>query len=475
MSVDFSGGAVLVIGDCMLDRYFSGSVSRISPEAPVPVVRVTKSWDTLGGAGNVANNCAHLGTPVTVIGTLGADENGRIFRRLCIRNRIRLVALAASGPTITKTRIIGERQQIVRIDFEEVAAERLPAGGLRPAAEERRVIAENLNKASAVVLSDYGKGFCSSGLCLFVIKEARARKVPVIVDPKGTRWHKYRGAAVVTPNVKELSDIAGKSLANNDAVLAARARLVRSRFALGSVLVTRSEKGMTLVGKSFVEHFPTTAREVFDVSGAGDTVVAALAAGLAAGYPIAEAVTMANRAAGIVVGKIGTVPIEIGELRAELDKNHNAKQLAAADLIRRCAMERQRGRTIVFANGCFDILHRGHIHLLREAKKLGDCLVVALNSDRSMQGIAGRTKPPINGETDRAHLIAAIDGVDFITLFDEKTPLPLIRRLRPDVIVKGGNYRLNEILGREYARKAVIIPQLPGYSGDTIVGKITGR
>jgi D-beta-D-heptose 7-phosphate kinase/D-beta-D-heptose 1-phosphate adenosyltransferase len=470
MRIDFSKGTMLVIGDLMLDRHCFGAVSRISPEAPVPVVKVTKVSDTLGGAGNVANNGARLGARVSLIGTLGSDGNGTIVRRMCSANRISLTALPSGRQTITKTRVIGERQQIVRIDVE---GEPVPGGG-KALAAARRTVARHCRKAAVVVLSDYGKGFCSPELCAFVIREARKKNIPVIVDPKGHRWEKYRGATVVTPNVKELSAIAGRPVTNEDGAIAAAAKRIRTRYGFHALLVTRSEKGMTLINENGAEHFPTEAREVYDVSGAGDTVVAALAACLANGYPLREAVAIANKAAGIVVGKIGTAPVELGELRAVLDKSYNPKLLDARSLVGRCAQERRSGNTIVFTNGWFDILHRGHVHLLEEAKKLGDVLVVALNGDRSAKKTAP-TVHPINSEDDRAHLIAAIDAVDCITVFNEKTPAGLIRRIRPDVIVKGGNYRKEEVVGRESAGKTVIIPLLAGYSSRNIARKISGN
>jgi len=296
----------------------------------------------------------------------------------------------------------------------------------------------------------------------------------VIVDPKGNSWEKYRGASVVTPNIKELGDIAGEPLGNEDTVIGTHAGRIRTRFSLGALLVTRSEKGMTLVEKKTTYHFPTQAREVFDVSGAGDTVVATLAAGLANGYALGESVELANKAAGIVVAKIGTAPVTIVELRAAIDKNYNAKLLTTAELVGRCAEERTSGRTVVFTNGCFDILHRGHVHLFTEAKKQGDLLVVALNSDKSIARMRGGDLP-VNPEHDRAHLVAAIDGVDYLTLFDESTPVALLRRIRPDVIVKGGNYREADVVGREYAAKTVIVPQLKGYSTEEIIRKIGGK
>jgi D-beta-D-heptose 7-phosphate kinase/D-beta-D-heptose 1-phosphate adenosyltransferase len=468
MLLDFSGRPILVIGDCMLDRYYFGSVSRISPEAPVPIVKVSETRDTLGGAGNVASNCAHLGAPVTLLGLLGNDDFGAVFKRLCARNNVDLVPMVSTGRTIAKTRVIGEHQQIVRIDFEEDA---FPA---REGASVLKKALRYLDKAGVVVLSDYGKGTCTAELCASIIRETRKRNVPVIVDPKGTAWDKYRGASIVTPNVKELGEIAGVPLGNDDVTIAETAAEIRTRFSLGALLVTRSEKGMTLVDKKSVQHYPTLAREVFDVSGAGDTVVATLAAGLASGYGLGDSVTLANRAAGIVVAKIGTVPVELAELRAAIDKNYNAKLLTPAELARKCAEARKSGRTIVFTNGCFDILHRGHVHLFREAKKLGAMLVVAINSDASIARIR-RGGVPINPEGDRAHLIAAIDGVDYITLFDQVTPLSLIRRIKPDVIVKGGNYREQEVLGREHAGKTAIIPQLKGYSSGEIIRKIGGK
>ena len=470
MRLDFSGRPILVIGDCMLDRYYFGSVGRISPEAPVPVVKIAETRDTLGGAGNVANNCAHLGAAVTLIGALGNDEYGAVFKRLCARNHIALAPIASGGGTTAKTRVIGGHQQIVRIDFEEEA----PALARGVAATVRKKSLECLKSAGAVVLSDYGKGICSAEVCAEIIREARRRAIPVIVDPKGSSWDKYRGASVVTPNVQELGESVGATVPNEDAAIATYAGKIRRRFSLEALLVTRSEKGMTLVEKKSVSHVPTQAREVFDVSGAGDTVVATLAAGLANGYSLGESVAIANKAAGIVVAKIGTVPVELVELRAEIDKNYNARLLSLPELVRRCADERKRGRTVVFTNGCFDILHRGHVHLFREAKKYGDILVVALNSDRSIAAVRGPDFP-LNPESDRAHLIAAIDGVDYITLFDAPTPLNLLRRIRPDVIVKGGNYREQEVVGKKYARKTVIIPQLKGYSTKEIIRKIGGK
>lgn len=466
MRLDFSKGKVLVVGDLMLDRYFFGAVSRISPEAPVPVVKVNRQSSTLGGAGNVANNLARLETRVCVVGPLGRDENGDLVRRTSRENNIDLCALPVRHPTISKTRVIGEHQQIARIDVETPFAwnDRL----LKTA---KRVISAKIKGAGVVVISDYGKGFCSGALCAFIIGAARKKGAAVIVDPKGHEWKKYAGADIVTPNVKELSDIAGRAVENQDQQIAAAAGTVRKKYRLGSLLVTRSEKGMSLFGAGTSEHFPTQAREVFDVSGAGDTVVATLAAALAARYALHDAVLLANKAAGIVVGKVGTAPVTINELRAEFDNSFNPKLLTNDLLVEQCVRQRSLGKKIVFTNGCFDIVHRGHVHLLREAKRHGDLLVVAVNSDRSQQKRKG-TGLPVNTERDRAHIIAAIDAVDYVTIFNEETPIKLIRQIRPDVIVKGGNYNRNRVLGREFAGKTVIIPLLEGYSTEEISRKI---
>jgi D-beta-D-heptose 7-phosphate kinase/D-beta-D-heptose 1-phosphate adenosyltransferase len=469
MRLDFSKGKVLVVGDLMLDRYCIGSVSRISPEAPIPVVKVVRNHATLGGAGNVANNLAHLLASVDLVGPLGNDESGRLVSRMCRENRIALSSLPVGHPTITKTRVIGEHQQIVRIDFEEEFrwTENL-AGRVRAAVKKK------IRAAHVIVISDYGKGFCSPDLCGFIIHEARKSGKPVIVDPKGRDWTKYRGATIVTPNVKELFEAAGAQIANADGQVESWGKKVRKAYKIQALLVTRSEKGMTLVAEKSVEHVPTVAREVFDVSGAGDTVVATLAAALAGGYPMHEAVALANKAAGIVVGKIGTAPIERDELDAAVNRSANPKLVEQDELFRKIHALREQGKKIVFTNGCFDILHRGNVHVLDQAKRRGDVLVVALNSDASASHQNGRGAP-VNSELDRAHLVGAIDAVDYVTIFGDKTPLDLIKKIRPDVIVKGGNYRKNEVLGREFAGRVVIVPQLEGYSTEDIAKKICGK
>lgn len=463
MKIDFSKGSVLVIGDLMLDRYVFGSVGRISPEAPVPIVKANRFHDTLGGSGNVANNLAHLKSKVRLIGPLGKDSNGRLIASLCRKGGILLFPVIDSFSTISKTRVIGDHQQIVRIDSEEkfkFTSETF--------AHVKKIFSDQIRFAQVVVISDYGKGFCSNALCSFVIRETRMHKKQIIVDPKGRDWTKYTGASIITPNVKELSDVAGDHVDNSDGSIEALGKRIRETFKLKALLVTRSEKGMSLLNKNEVIHVPTDAREVFDVSGAGDTVVATLSASLANGYSIQEAIGLSNKAAGIVVGKVGTVPICVNELQAIFDPDHNSKLFGKKELINRLTELRSQGKRIVFSNGHFDLLHRGHVHLLQQGKKLGDVLIVALNGNT----ITSRSKTSGRFATldrDRAHLIAAIEAVDFVTIFNEKTPLSLIKMIRPDIIVKGGNYKQNEVLGREFCGKVAIIPHLKGYSTKEIV------
>jgi D-beta-D-heptose 7-phosphate kinase/D-beta-D-heptose 1-phosphate adenosyltransferase len=455
---DFSNAHVLVIGDCMLDRYFFGKVSRISPEAPVPVAKISTTNDALGGAGNVANNLVHLGAKCTLIGAVGDDESGSIIHDCCMKSGIDFKQIRSVSPTIVKIRVLGDHQQIVRIDFEDPLFIDSTSKN-----ELFKTIDEYLDNVSIVIISDYGKGLCSPGLCNHTIENARKRSLRVLVDPKGNDWNKYRNAAIVTPNVKELSDISGKNIDNEDSLIENAGASIRSAFNFEHLLVTRSEHGMSLINQNSCSHFPTEAQEVFDVSGAGDTVMATLAAALSSGYDINHATRLANKAAGIVCGKIGTAPIEIGELRSATNMENSGKFLHTSDLIQKLNVLKGEGKTIVFTNGCFDLIHRGHIYLFREAKKLGSILVVAINSDESIRKLKGN-RYPVNDQDDRAHIVSSIKEVDFVTIFDEETPETLLEAIQPDIIVKGGNYRIDEIIGRGIAKQAIIIPELEGYS-----------
>ncbi|HEX2956307.1 MAG TPA: D-glycero-beta-D-manno-heptose-7-phosphate kinase [Chitinispirillaceae bacterium] len=462
MNLDFKNARVLVVGDLMLDRYYFGNVTRISPEAPVPVARITSTRDTLGGAGNVANNLVHLGASCILIGATGEDEHGDLIHSKCESLGIDFRSIRSVSSTIVKIRVFGEHQQIVRVDFEDP---------LFIDSTSKNMLFKTfdtvLDEVSVVVISDYGKGFCTPGLCSHIIENARKRGLKILIDPKGKDWNKYRNSSIITPNVKELSDIAGSDVDNNDSAICQAASKIRSAYSLEHLLVTRSEKGMSLLDQASCSHFPTEAKEVFDVSGAGDTVMATLAASLAAGYDMNTSTRLANKAAGIVCGKVGTAPIELAELQTAILSNENSKITSETIILQKVQSLKNDGKKIVFTNGCFDLIHRGQLHLLSEAKKLGDILIVAINSDESIREIKGN-RYPVNDEQDRAYVVSSIKDVDFVTIFNEKTPETLLAQLKPDVIVKGGNYTVDEIVGKEFAGSAFIIPILEGYSSQDL-------
>ncbi len=472
--------SVLVVGDLMLDRYLWGEVERISPEAPVPVVRLSRETERLGGAGNVAANLAGLGVRALLAGFVGNDGDGerlvRMFAEAGIGGDGLVVSRARS--TIAKTRVIGGHQQMLRVDREEVTPYR---------EEDRRDLSARVQaildtaRPRAVILSDYAKGVLDAALCREVIDAARARDIPVLVDPKGRDYGKYRGATTLTPNKKETADICGVAAHEVDALLAAAARL-GAELNLDFMTVTRGEEGISLIDEQGVEHLPATARQVFDVSGAGDTVIATLAASLVAGLPRADACRLANLAAGIVVGKVGTVPISRDELLHALeveDAVEQADKVCPPDvLLRRVQAWRAHGERVVFTNGCFDLLHAGHVTYLEQARKQGDRLVVGLNTDRSVSALKGPSRPVIH-EHDRARVLAALEAVDAVVLFDEDTPIELIRAVRPDVLVKGSDYTEDQVVGgadvKAWGGRVALIPILPGRSSTNILNRIAGE
>lgn len=462
------GKKVLVIGDVMLDTYHIGNVKRISPEAPVPVVRVTRTYNVLGGAANVARNLLGLGCSPYVVSLLGNDHNGNTMQEMFADLGIRNELFHTEHPTITKTRVIGNSQQVVRLDFETENE------CLNEETEQKLLdtVKRALPEVDIVVISDYGKGVCNDTVCQQVISASAGQGKKVIIDPKGTNWEKYRSATIITPNLKELSAVSGMDVRNEDKEIHNAANRILKEYNLTSLLVTRSEKGMSYIAPEASQDIPTEAREVYDVSGAGDTVVATLAAALAAGIPIADAIYLANKAAGIVVGKIGTSPILFKELQDELQIGKPASKLIPipqlADTIKQL---RAQERKIIFTNGCFDILHKGHVCYLEKAKRLGDVLIVGLNSDSSVKRLKGESRP-INDESARSTVLAALEAVDYVVIFTEDTPLNLIRTVAPDVLVKGGDYAIENIVGREYAQETVTIPFVDGYSTTKTIGAI---
>ncbi len=467
-SMDFSKARVFVIGDIMLDRYYYGGVSRISPEAPVPVVAVESDIFTLGGAGNVANNIAGLKAECRIFASAAGDSSGRKLRSLLDGINTQYFFIDTGAPTTTKLRIVGEKQQIVRVDFEEIRP-------VSPSSADsfKNEISKYADECNCVVISDYGKGICTPEICGFTISEAKKAGKPVIVDPKGGDWSKYRGATVVTPNVKELGEVAGAHIKNNDYDVVFAGRGIREKYSIEYLVVTRSEKGITIISGNGYKHIPTKAREVFDVSGAGDTVVATMAAALGAGFGIEDAVETANAAAGIVVGKIGTAPINADELGFAVNCLVHSKLVSPSKIGMIAENERRKGKKIVFTNGCFDILHRGHVTYLKKAAAMGDLLIVGLNSDASVRRLKGGGRP-VNNEADRAEVLSALESVDYVAVFDEDTPLELVKAVKPDILAKGGDYNACDVVGREYAKRVSIIDFVDGYSTTGTINKLNG-
>ncbi|MCU1319437.1 MAG: rfaE bifunctional protein [Edaphobacter sp.] len=468
---------VLVVGDIMLDRYIHGEVERISPEAPVPVIRHAQRSERAGGAANVAMNLAGLGCQTFLAGFWGSDAEQGELAGIMERAKIDTVGVVSSSlPTISKTRIIGRMQQLLRLDIE--------SRDNPPAVEAQRLLeraTELAGKVHAVILSDYAKGALSEALCAAVIRAARRAGIPILADPKTPDFSKYSGATTVCPNLGELSLATGVSSHHTEAILAAGQALV-AEHDFQFLTVTMSEKGISVLRRDSSYHSPARAREVFDVSGAGDTVIATLAASLAGGLKIETAVELANLAAGVVVGKVGTVPIAQHELIALLTPSSGLsageKILDMERIQKRVAEWRASGETIVFTNGCFDLLHVGHITLLEDCRRFGTKLVLGLNADSSVCRLKGPTRP-IVGERERARVMAALAAVDAVVLFEEDTPLELIRALKPNVLVKGGDYNVETVVGHEdvlgYGGRVEIVPTVEGFSTTNIVKKLTAN
>ena len=438
----FQHARLLVIGDVMLDRYWHGQASRVSPEAPVPVVKVGNREDRPGGAGNVALNMAALGSAVRLVGIVGNDETGlELLSRLNAAGVYCDFLQSADKPTITKLRVIGQHQQLIRLDFEQEfeAADIIGLQGK---------VKSLIGDSQVMVLSDYGKGALQETANL--IELGRSKDIPIIVDPKGTNFEKYRGATLLTPNLSEFEAVAGYS--NNEEEFVNKGLRLVKDLNLEAILITRGEHGMTLIRPDSPElHLPARAQEVFDVTGAGDTVISVLAAAMAAGDGLADSTALANLAAGLVVGKLGTAAISGPELRravlVELDSGRGvmtAEQLQIAVQDAKAHDEK-----IVFTNGCFDIVHAGHVGYLAKAKQLGDRLIVAINDDESAHRLKGPGRP-INPVERRMAVLAGLEAVDWVVSFSEDTPEPLLEFLQPEVLVKGGDYTMDEVVGGDY-------------------------
>lgn len=466
----FDQAPVLVVGDVMLDRYWYGSTSRISPEAPVPVVRVTRTEDRPGGAANVALNIAALGAQAVLIGVTGQDEAAAALAESLHSVGVQTDFQQIAGqPTIVKLRAMSRQQQLLRMDFEEGFAVDVPA--LQQQVESR------LDSVKVMVLSDYGKGSLVNHQQL--ITAARARDVMVLADPKGSDFSIYRGATLLTPNLAEFEAVAGAC--QDEQQLLERGLAMLQELELQALLITRGEQGMTLIraGEQAI-HLPAQAREVFDVTGAGDTVISTLATALAAGQQLPEAMHLANVAAGIVVGKLGTATVSAPELRRAVqgELRHGRGMLGLQQLQAAVAEAKARGERVVFTNGCFDILHAGHVHYLEQARDLGDRLIVAINGDASVTALKGPGRP-INSVDRRMAVLAGLGAVDWVTSFADDTPIPLLELLQPDVLVKGGDYGVDGVVGadivRAYGGEVQVLGLVENSSTTAIVEKIRSK
>jgi len=472
----FSSLKVLVAGDFMLDEYLWGKVERISPEAPVAVVDVQRETRTLGGAGNVVNNLVALGARVAVLGLVGDDNPGRLLREELLRLGVSPEGLFADPErrTSRKTRVMAVSQQVVRIDRET----RTPAP---PSYDNAALdfLEARLDGIQAVVLSDYGKGALSPAFLKEAISMARARKLPVVVDPKGPDYSRYSGASVITPNRKEAELAAGRSLERREDLIEAGHRMRRD-LSLKGLLITLGSEGMAWFPSQGPEvHIPALAREVFDVSGAGDTVAAVMALGLAAwpDDPLTAA-SLANIAAGVVVGKVGTAPIFRAELERELGRRGTRLEEKIAtleELSLRVSYLQSQGKKVVFTNGCFDLLHGGHIKFLEESRALGDLLVVAVDTDASVRRVKGEGRPVI-GEGQRLRILAALEAADYVTLFTGEQLPEILKRLKPDILTKGSNYPEAQVAGREivqaYGGQVRLLPVTEGVSISELINRI---
>lgn len=468
----------LVIGDLMLDEYLWGKTERISPEAPVQIVDVLREELRLGGAGNVVNNLATLGAHVAVCSVVGDDPDGLTLLQDFSRRQISAEAIFSDHQrrTSRKTRVVAANQQIVRIDRES----RTPLSDEMETAVCQWIQA-NAGSFQVVLLSDYLKGVLTPRVIASTIDAANKNAIPVLADPKGTDYSRYAGATILTPNRKEAEAASGIAIHDLDSLEKAAKRIMEIAE-LQYLLITRSEEGMSLFSRSAPPvHIPTVAREVFDVSGAGDTVLAVLATGLASGMKMPEAAAFANVAAGIAVSKLGTSTVSPDEIIACIAQSHSDSDVKIKNrdtLAGIISAEKGRGKTVVFTNGCFDLLHAGHVKYLQKARTLGDLLVLGLNSDASVRRLKGEKRPLI-GEEERAHILAALDCIDYVVLFDEDTPLNLITALKPHILAKGGDYTEDAVVGKNvveaYGGRVELVSFVDGKSTTNIIERVLER
>ncbi len=462
---NFYGAQVAVIGDIMLDRYFYGDVTRISPEAPVPIVNVIREEQLPGGAANVAVNLSSLGVSVGLAGMVGNDSDADLLITQLESLNIDCQLHRSTNNTIVKTRVMGAQQQLLRMDFEK----KFPSEDWPLLWNQ---VKTKISNAKVLVLSDYNKGTLSH--CQKAIRYAMDCDIPIVVDPKGTDFSKYACADLLTPNLSEFLAVVGP--VESEAQMEEKAQALISKLNIGALLVTRSEKGMTLFrSKHEPFHLPAITKEVADVTGAGDTVIATIAASLAAGCDLETAVTLSNISASIVVGKVGTTAITAPELELEFHKYHQSSgALSNEQLALAVRLAKERGEKVVFTNGCFDILHAGHVTYLRQARALGDRLIVAINSDESVTKLKGEGRP-INSVDRRLAVLQGLESVDWVTSFSEDTPENLLETLQPSVLVKGGDYTQEQVVGRDivraYGGDVFVMSEVPDCSTTKIIEK----
>jgi len=461
---------ILVIGDLMIDSYLWGNSERISPEAPVQIIDVNSNTLTLGGAGNVVKNLNALNVNVSILSVIGDCEHSKDLLKLLneISVETSLLITEKNRYTSKKTRIISSHQQVIRYDIETKSD--ITADSEDSLLKSFKSIVDNYD---LILLSDYGKGVLTNRLTKEIIRIANSKSIKVIVDPKGSDYTKYSNAHILTPNKKEASKATGIDIKDNDSLLKA-AKKLKQDFNLDYSLITLSDDGIAILDKEFTIH-PTVAKEVYDVTGAGDTVIASLSLAIANNLNIHEAINFANIAAGIVVGKVGSATASIEEINQYHSKDESIELNIFIDdfnSIKKIIDNlKTKGKSIVFTNGCFDILHAGHVQYLQEAKKLGDILVVGINSDSSTRNLKGESRP-INSLEDRSILLAALRFVDYVVSFNEDTPFNLIRTLEPDILTKGGDYANQVIVGSDIVNKVVFIDFVDGKSTTNVITKI---
>ncbi len=466
---------VLIIGDVMLDSYIAGNTQRISPEAPVPVVHIQDNYQRPGGAANVALNVCALGAKAILMGLVGDDDTGKALHKELIGKGVdsRLIS-SPKAKTISKLRIMSRNQQLIRLDTED------GFGHVNHNELLKQAIAAT-SEVNAVILSDYNKGTLRPILADF-LAHCKQHNLPVLVDPKGSDFSIYRSATLLTPNMSEFEMVAGKPATESD--FQQRAKSLMQSFEIDNLLVTRSEKGMSLFQSDITPfNLEAKVREVYDVTGAGDTVIATLATALGASYSLHDSTTLANLAAGIVVGKMGTATVSMEELQTAIINEQHSDIitqngiLSLDELLKITKLSRNRGETIVMTNGCFDILHAGHVHYLNEARKLGDRLIIAVNSDDSVKRLKG-PKRPINSVDNRMLVLDALACVDWVVSFDADTPSDIIDSIVPDKLVKGGDYKVEDIVGYDTVTQAggevLTINLIPGCSTTNIINKAQG-